>query len=215
MVKPLIWSVAAALALALPAGADDSHRVRTLTTELPTAGVQRVELRLPPGSIRIEPSPDGRLRAMLDVHCAFDNERCEERAQRLVFESSRRANTLEVRVEGMSSLASIGLHVRGRILVPRGTALEVDLPAGELKISGVKGDLNVDVGAGEVVIALHEGDVRSVRLGVGIGEATLSVAGRSIEGSGWLGQKVRWGEGGGASRVAVNLGVGELDVTLD
>ena len=57
--------------------------------------------------------------------------------------------------------------------------------------------------------------VRSVRLGVGIGEATLSVSGRSIEGSGWLGQKVRWGEGDGPSRVAVSLGVGELDVTLD
>ena len=53
-------------------------------------------------------------------------------------------------------------------------------------------------------IVMHEDDVRSVRLGVGIGEASLSVAGRSIEGSGWLGHKVRWGEGTGASRVAVN-----------
>ena len=53
------------------------------------------------------------------------------------------------------------------------------------------------------------------RLGVGIGEASLSVGGRSIEGSGWLGNRVRWGDGAGPARVAVNLGVGEIAVTLD
>ena len=50
---------------------------------------------------------------------------------------------------------------------------------------------------------------------VGIGEASLLVAGRAIEGSGWLGHTVRWREGTGPSRVAVNLGVGELAVRLD
>ena len=129
--------------------------------------------------------------------------------------SGKSTNTLEVRVDGMSSLSSLRFHVRGRILVPQGRSLEVDFPAGELSIRGVRGDLNVDAGAGEISIVIREADVRSVRLGVGIGEASLSVAGRNIEGSGWLGQKVRWGEGAGASRVAVNLGVGELGVTLD
>jgi hypothetical protein len=41
------------------------------------------------------------------------------------------------------------------------------------------------------------------------------VAGRNIEGSGWLGHKVRWGEGTGPARVEIRLGVGELDVDLD
>ncbi len=213
--KTLILSVTMALVLTLPAAAEDHPRVRTLTGNLTTTGVQRLELRLPPGSVRIEPSPDGRVRVDLDVHCAFGNSRCAETAKRLTLESSRQGNTLEVRVDGMSTLSALGLNVRGLILVPQGKALEVHFPAGELTIKGVRGDLNVDVGAGEVAIVLHEGDVRSIRLGVGIGEASLSVAGRNIEGSGWLGHKVRWGEGTGASRVAVNLGVGELDVTLD
>ena len=213
--KTLIWTASVAFALALPAAADDHHRVRTLTGDLATEGVQRVELRLPAGSVRIEPSPDGRIRVELGVYCTFDDSRCEERAERLSLESSRRGNTLEVRVDGMRRVSALRFHVRGRVLVPQGTALEVDLPAGELTIRGVSGDLRVSVGAGEVAIVLHEDDVRSVRLGVGIGEASLSVAGRSVEGSGWLGQRVRWGEGAGASRVAVNLGVGELGVTLD
>ena len=62
--------------------------------------------------------------------------RCAERAGRLTLESNRQGNTLEVPVDGMSSLSALGLNVR-------------------------------------------------------------------------------WGEGTGASRVAVNLGVGDLDVTLD
>lgn len=213
--KTLMWIATAVLAFALPAAAEDHPRVRSLNGDVPTTGVERVELRLPPGTVRIEPSRDGRLRVELGIHCSFDDERCEARAEQLSLETERRGNTLELRVDGMSNLSSLRLHVRGRILVPQGKPLEVDFPAGELTISGVRSDLNVDVGAGEVRIVMHEGDVRSVRLGVGIGEASLSVAGRSIEGSGWLGHKVRWGEGSGASRVAVNLGVGELDVTLD
>jgi hypothetical protein len=213
--KTLLWTATAALALALPAAADDHRRVRSLTGDYATAGVQRVELRLPPGSVRIEPSPDGRLHVDLGVHCSFDDSRCEDRAERLNLESNRRGNTLDVRVDGMSNLSSLRFHVRGRILVPQGKSLEVDFPAGELAIRGLRGDLSVDAGAGEISILIREADVRSVRLGVGIGEASLSVAGRNIEGSGWLGQRVRWGEGAGASRVAVNLGVGELGVTLD
>jgi hypothetical protein len=133
----------------------------------------------------------------------------------MTLESSRQGNTLEVRVEGLRTLSALGVNVHGRVLVPHGRSLEVDLPAGELVIRGVRGDLDVDVGAGEVAIALREDDVRSVRLGVGIGEASLSVAGRNIEGSGWLGHKVRWGEGTGPARVEIRLGVGELDVDLD
>lgn len=208
-------ALALSLALAAPGVADEQRRVRSLNGDYATAGVERIELRMSPGTLKIEPSPDGRLRLELGVWCDIDNDRCDERAERLSLESERKGNTLEVRVEGLSGLSSLKLHIRGRILVPQGKALDVDFPAGELKIFGMRGDLHVDAGAGEVAIKLREADVRSVRVGVGIGEASLAVAGRSVEGSGWLGQKVRWGEGTGPSRVVVSLGVGEVGVTLD
>ena len=212
--KSLLGAGLVALIVTGPATADD-HLLRTLTRDVVTRGAERVELRLMPGTIRIEPSPDGHLPVDLGVYCSFDSRRCEEKAERLALRSSLEGNTLELRVDGQPWISALGLNLRGRIQVPRDKALEVDFPAGELTIRGLEGDLNVDAGAGEVRIVLREHDVRSVRLGVGIGEATLSVASRSIEGSGWLGQKVRWGEGDGPSRVAVSLGVGELDVRLD
>jgi hypothetical protein len=213
-VKTLLLGALAALTLASPSTAED-RRIRDLTGSYPAVGMRRVELKLPPGEIRLEASPDGRLRVELGVFCALDHGRCEERAERLALETEVEGNTLTLRVEGMPTLNTRGLNLRGRILVPRGVALGVDLPAGELKIRGVDGDLDVDIGAGEVEIGLRERDVRSVRLGVGIGDASLSVGGRSIEGSGWLGHRVRWGEGPGPSRVSVNLGVGEVEVRLD
>jgi len=212
--KTLLLSALAAVALAAPTSADD-HRIRELTGSYPTAGMHRIELKLPPGEISIEPSPDGRLRVELGVFCAFDESGCKELAGRLSLDSETGGSTLTLRVDGMPTMNLRGLNVRGRVLVPRGTTLEVDLPAGELKVRGMEGDLEVDVGAGDVEITLRERDVRSVRVGVGIGEASLSVAGRSIEGSGWLGHRVRWGEGPGPSRVAVSLGVGDVEVRLD
>ena len=212
--KTLLLSALAALALAAPARADD-RRIRDLTGSYPAASVRRITLDLPPGEIRIEPSPDGRLRVELGVYCAFDGDRCEERAELLSLVTEVGGSTLRLRVEGMPTVNVRGLNVRGRILVPSATTLNVDLPAGELKIRGIEGDLDVDVGAGEIQIDLRERHVRSVRVGVGIGEASLSMGGHTIEGSGWLGHRVRWDEGSGPSRVAVNLGVGEVRVGLD
>lgn len=209
----------AALALAVmvlvPPAAADERRVRNLTGDLATTGIERIELRLPVASVRIEPSPDDRVHVDLEVRCSFDSEGCEERAARLSLDFTREGTTLRVRVDGMQSLHSLRLKLRGRILVPNGKAIDINLPVGELQVRGVTGDLDIDVGCGEVGIVLREHDVRSVRMGVGIGEANFSVAGRHIEGEGWLGQKVRWSEGPGVSRVAVSVGVGELGVKLN
>jgi len=212
--KTLWMYVLPALLLAAPAGADE-RPIRDLNGSWSSTGVRRMELKLPPGDIRIEPGNDARLRVELEVYCAIDQDGCEERAGRLALATEKEGNTQTLRVTGMGTMNFRGLNLRGRIVVPRGVTLDVDFPAGDLKIRGIEGDLDVDMGAGDVDIALREHDVRSVRVGVGIGEASLSVAGRTIEGSGWLGHRVRWGEGSGPSRVTVNLGVGDVGVRLD
>jgi len=212
------WSLAALAFAALsftPPAAAEGHRVRNLTGDLTTTGIERVELRLPVASVRIEPSADDRVHVDLEVRCSNDSERCRERAEELTLESNRDAATLRVRVDGMEGLYGLSLKLRGIIQVPNGKAIDVNLPVGELQIRNVTGDLDIDVGCGEVGIALREHDVQSVHMGVGVGEATFTVAGRHIEGEGWLGQKVRWTAGSGVSRVAVTLGVGELGVKLN
>src|SRR5262245_54842469 len=185
------WALAAlaftAFSLTPPAAAE-GRKVRELTADLATTGIDRVEVRLPIASVRIEPSPDDRVHVDIEVRCSNDSEHCRERADRLTLESNRNAATLRVRVEGMEGLFGLSLKLRGRVQVPNGKAIDVNLPVGELQIHNVTGDLDIDVGCGEVGIQLREHDVQSVRMGVGVGEATFTVAGRHIEGEGWLGE---------------------------
>jgi len=57
--------------------------------------------------------------------------------------------------------------------------------------------------------------VRTVRVASGVGEANLLVGRRHVEGSGFIGHTVSWGDGSGRARVALDLGVGESEVVLD
>ena len=95
-VLPLI----AGLALARPAAADDDRRIGSLNRELSTAGVERVELRLPVGSVQIEPSPDDRVHVDLEVWCSTNVFGCEEEARELELRTSRDGERLLVRVSG-------------------------------------------------------------------------------------------------------------------
>ena len=61
------------------------------------------------------------------------------------------------------------LHVR--IEVPRRTNLRVRMFAGEVKVEEIKGDKDIEIGAGQITItAIHEEDYRTVSASVGVGE---------------------------------------------
>lgn len=61
------------------------------------------------------------------------------------------------------------LHVR--IEVPRRTNLRVRMFAGEVKVEEIKGDKDVEIGAGQITISgIHERDYRTVSASVGVGE---------------------------------------------
>lgn len=62
-----------------------------------------------------------------------------------------------------------GLEIK--IEVPRRTNLRVRMFAGEVRVEEVKGNKDVDVGAGQITISsIHHGDYRSVDASVGVGE---------------------------------------------
>lgn len=58
-----------------------------------------------------------------------------------------------------------------KIEVPRRTNLSVRMFAGEVRVEEVKGDKDIDLGAGQITISsIHDGDYRSVNASVGVGE---------------------------------------------
>ena len=58
-----------------------------------------------------------------------------------------------------------------KIEIPRRTNLRVHMFAGEVRIEELKGNKDIDLGAGQITIAsIHDGDYRSVNASVSVGE---------------------------------------------
>ncbi len=58
-----------------------------------------------------------------------------------------------------------------KIEVPRRTSLSVRMMAGQVTVQDVKGDKDIELGAGQITIAhIHEGDYNAVSASVGVGQ---------------------------------------------
>jgi hypothetical protein len=202
------------VALASPAFAD--RTVRTLDVVEPASGIQKVHLEYSVGELIVEPSTDGNIRFTVKVRCKDGSRKCEERAQELEIETRRVGSTLKLEIPRSSGWnTTTKTTFRGILQMPADRALRLEMGVGELTLSGLRDDVDVNLGVGEAKLRLSENHVRAVNVSSGVGDATLRVRNRHLEGSGWLGHSVRWDDGPGRARIEVDLGVGETEVVLD
>ncbi len=115
--------------------------------------------------------------------------------------------------------------------MPPDLAVALKLGVGNVTIQGLGGGMDLDVGVGDTTVTAPAGDVH-LKLGVGdadltapaamygpvkasggIGDATILVNGRSIQGKGMMGRTVSW-TGQGPHTLKVEVGVGDAQVTL-
>ena len=199
--------------LASPSLAD--RTVRTVREDQPAAGLERIHVEFPVGRLVVEPSPDQRVHFVVQVRCKNDSRRCEERADEVIIDARRSGGMLRLDAERDGSWGTLGLTLHGVLQMPAELALRIKMGVGELTVEGLTDDVSVNLGVGKAKVWLREADVRSVDISSGVGDASLRVRRRSMEGSGWLGHHVRWNDGPGRAEVNVDLGVGEADVVLD
>lgn len=206
--------ITAALLWVVPAGADEV--VRSFRQEIPVAGADRIHLEFPVGEVTVEAWDNPRVSLDVKVACNHErSKRCVEAAKnlRLVYNTS--GDRLHVEVKNWPKFAGTkGLHVIAKINVPRGLPLRAELGVGELSVQGTAGDLDVDLGVGEVNVTLPKDAIRTVDLDTGVGEASLTAGGRHYESSGLIARQLSWHKGPGRAGVKVDCGVGEIDVTL-
>ena len=209
---------AAALLWVVPAGAADTDEVvRSFRQQIPVGSADQVYLELPVGEVTVEAWDNPQVNLDVKVACnqKRSKSRCAEAAQglRLVYNTS--GDRLHVEVKNWPKISGgKGLHLIARINVPRDLPLRTELGVGELNVQGTAGDLDVDLGVGEVNITLPKDSIRSVDLDTGIGEASLIAAGRRYESAGLMARELSWDKGTGRSGVKVDCGVGEIDVIL-
>jgi len=92
--------------------------------------------------------------------------------------------------------------------------LAVEVGVGDILAEGVSNDVTIDIGVGDATIRGSADDFGSVDGSGGVGDARLSVRGKRIESSGFVGHSAEW-TGDGEHTIEISLGVGDARVTLE
>jgi len=167
---------------------------RTFETAFPPGGDLRMRLRS--GDIEVR----GADSAVLRVTCHLDYpERAKEVA--IEFEAGGKSGTLRIR-GGPSN------HIRFRIEVPKNTNLYVRSPAGDLSLSGVVGDKDVEIHAGDLVISVGDAaDYKHADGSVYAGDLSASAFGVTKDG---LFRSFDKDNPGGKYRLHAHVSAGDL-----
>jgi hypothetical protein len=94
------------------------------------------------------------------------------------------------------------------------SGLEIDAGVGDVSVSVERGDIMIDLGVGTAVVRAPAAAVKRATGAGGVGDVKLSVAGRQVEGGGFISDAASW-EGDGDSRIEVSVGVGDVVIELD
>jgi hypothetical protein len=235
MMAATLAAVALFIVLALLAARADAA-TRTLTGTYEPGSTRSLELDIPFGDVRIEGTTGRSVRVRVEASCGDGVEcdaflqglrlesRAEGRALRVDLDTRDRDDDLDLDWNGHDSDRHHSRH-RGRgprnldltvtVEMPRSMALDLDLGAGELAIDGMRDDVSIDMGAGEISVRMPESAVRSVNVDLAVGETVIRQGGRTREYTNVLGGEVSWESGKGEAGIDVDLGAGEVEVTLE
>ena len=190
--------------------------VRTLTKELSAEDVEWVFIDLPIGELEVKGTSGSSVQLHLKVKCEDrDNTKCRRAAEDLDLDVDQHSDDIEIGIDHWPKFRNKGMSLEGLLEIPRHLILEVELGVGEVDVYGMEDDIEIDVGVGEVSVEMEESEVRSVSLDTGVGEATLRLGGRTIEGSGFIGHGLDWRDGPGKAYIEIDCGVGSIEVYLD
>jgi hypothetical protein len=167
---------------------------QTFETKLKPGSDLRVLLR--PGDIQITGSNTD----MLKVSCELED---AGRARDVLISFRPEGHSAELRLSGGPKN-----QTRFHIEVPRRTNLFVRLPAGDLKLSGVDGDKDVELHAGDLTISVGDaGDYAEADGSVRAGDINAPAFGVN---KGGLFRSFKQSNPGGKHRLHAHVGAGDL-----
>ena len=209
----LLLVLAAGGVAAAPAGAGER---RTLHRDFEPGDHSDLRLEVPYGELTVTAADVDRVQVEIIARCSHGWDDCADRLERIDVESRSRGEELVLEVTGLRRMSNHGLELEVQATVPTKLGLAVRLGAGELRIEGVKTDLQVHVGAGDIDIRMPEENVRSVDLRAAVGDASLNLPDGRVEAerAHLVGGRLSWRRGPGDAEVEVQVGAGDIDVRL-
>ena len=183
---------------------------------LPVTRDQKVRLEFPVGELRVEAATDSRVTLDIRAHCRnWGGERCDELARRIHAESEVVGGELRLKVAGYPKFHSGAFNLHGVLRLPRDLALKIEMGVGELRIAGIEGDVDADLGVGAAEIRASGRTLRSAEVETGVGDANVRAAGEPVKRRSFIGGTASWDQGKGRSAVNLHVGVGEATVRVE
>lgn len=178
---------------------------------------QQVRVDFPVGELRFTGVEGTRVAVEIEITCDRGGSRCAEAMERVELQSDSTEARLLLEIEKEPKWNWDDLEMDAVIRLPAERALTVDMGVGSLDVEGMRGEVSLDLGVGEVEVTMSAASVGSVRLDAGVGETSLRLPeGRVDERRSFLiGGEIRWDEGEGAADLWVDVGVGEVNVRLE
>lgn len=213
MNRPLLIATGLAL-VALPLHA--ATIVRTLDSEVSLSDATTVEVKASVGDLAIVGEGREKVKIVAEIQCSSPADTdCKEAAEKIAIGSRRSGNELVIEVEGFPKLKSKGLSVNTRIEMPRALPLSVNSGVGDVTVSGMMGNVEIDSGVGDVRITTQSSHLKTIGLDSGVGDVELKINGQTIEGAGFVGKGLDWSQGKGSATLEVDTGVGDITVILE
>ncbi len=212
----LCGTLTLAMAFSTVAFATEGERSITLQEDLAQADLLRVSI--PAGEVEIVGTSGAGLTAVVTAVCQQEN---RENCYQLIKELSWSKKTGEVAELGLSPAGITHYdHVtlKVKIGVPKDKKLEVNLNAGELRISDTSACLTAEVNAGEININLKESQLASADLSAKVGDVKLTTPkGETIAGERSLlvGAQLNWHKGTGSCHTQAKVLTGEANLLLN
>jgi hypothetical protein len=155
-----------------------------------------------PAGLQIVGTDQGTIR----VSCTAGS---DQTAREVTFNFSPTANGGKLSIGG-GHLEHGNNNIEIRIEVPRRTSLSVRMFAGQVTVDDVKGDKDIEVGAGQINISsIHDEDYRSVDASVDIGEVKAQAFG---DDKGGFFRSFNRNNSSGDYRLHAHVTTGEIDL---
>jgi hypothetical protein len=205
----------ALLVLAVPARASNDER-RTISESFDLAAGQEVRVDFPVGELRLEGTDGTKVSAQIELTCKHESRRCAEAMERVELDSDVTAGRLRLEIDKEPGWFWDNLEIDAEIRLPADRHLRVEMGVGTLEVEGMRAELDLDLGVGEVDVTMPAERVHAVRLDAGVGETSLRLPGHWVDErrSLLVGSELQWDEGRGDADVWVDVGVGEATVRL-
>lgn len=196
-----------ALAATVPAFADEDYVVREYS--FPLTDIEEIEFHASVGSLHIVPSDGTEIRLVLEIESNdngwFDRKRD---VSNIELESDVRGGRLVLRQTEDDT------NTEWTVQMPVVARTSIDMGVGDIDVELGATELDIDLGVGDIDVSLPEASTGEIKVSVGVGDARLRGADDVDYIKSCVSQDAR-GQGKGALDARIDLGVGDVSVSLE